>query len=129
MQKRKEYKMTLTQAQAEKMQQLINMTSFAKNVKFEEVEEVKEIDEREEAIKYFESWREIDEGCYGCSSDMDTAKANRIALKHIQGYKNTMRWINEERIEALKNGNYYLANNFETFEKAMKEEFDISEVK
>ena len=126
-----EYILSLTEAEKESIEKLVNLFS---ETKFELLEVKEKIDEREETIKsikcYMQNCNKELEDCWLCkyNSSLTQHRVNVIALKHIQGYKNVMKWINEERIEALKNGNYYLANNFETFEKAMEEEFDISEV-
>lgn len=54
MQERKEYKLSLTQQQAEKLQQLINMTSFTNGVELREIKE--EVNERWETIKCIECY-------------------------------------------------------------------------
>lgn len=132
MQERKKYTMELTQQQAESLQKLINATSFVSEVKFEEVKEVaEEVDEREETIKsikcYMQSCDKGYEYCNGCQYDTSLSqhRVNEIALKHIQGYKNTMEWINEQLI---KTTDLYLINHLKAFRNIMLKEFNISEV-
>ena len=115
MQERKKYTVELTAEQFDKFQTLITLDNCTRDIVFEEVKEEVKIDEREETIKsikcYMQNCNKELEDCWLCqyNSSLTQHRVNEIALKHIQGYKNVMRWINEERIEALKNGNYYLA--------------------
>ncbi len=139
MQERKEYKLNLTQLQAKKLQQLLEMTTFANDVKLEEIPEVKaEIDERKEVIKSIKCMVNrctigcTEEDCNMCEFDTDISeiKVQQIAIKHIQGYKEV-----KEEIDRMKCDNP-TTNYWKGFYKGaasvgelMEEKFDISEDK
>ena len=138
MQERKKYTIELTAGQAEKMQQIINMIDPANDVKFEEVEE--EIDEREEAIKSIECMVErctigcTKEDCNMCefNTHISEIKVRQIAIKHIQGYKVVMEWLDKAIREYGDNPivSTSILNLYFKFKEKMEKEFDInSEVK
>ena len=134
MQERKKYTVELTAEQFDKFQTLITLDNCTRDIVFEEVKEETTIDEREEAIKYYKCWAKCIDGCYeDCkqceyNENMDTERVQEIALKHIQGYKDIMKWLyaqaEKQAVNDWEKGN---KNAVIVTIQNMEQVFDISE--